>query len=428
MARDRTDVASRNKEKGCGRAGFQMPLPAAVQGMKSETAFYQSEAFQPDSAAELQPGRIAAFRHSRVAYAIHAGMPRLAPSPLYTSFKRRIPEPVFYLVPALMWLALSIRHGSATLPTAANPSMEAGGLWGESKTQGMDLFGHVARRFVPKTVPVEASGETAFVTAAEAMGTAGLRFPVVAKPDRGYQGWGVRTVASEDQLKDYFAATPPGSTVLLQEKVDHPGEAGIFYMRHPGERRGRIYSMTFVYSPHVLGDGTRRLAELVGDNPVLNKSRDIFELSHASEWHCVPDRGEVVVLADTRSARIGAVYRDARHHVTRALERRIDEIAKDIPGFHFGRFDIRFGSLDRLKDGEDFRIVELNGAGAEILRIWDGRTRLLDAYRGLWNQYRTLFAIGAANRRDGCRPMSLLQMALLLRRQESLRKGYPPSS
>ena len=133
------------------------------------------------------------------------------------------------------------------------------------------------------------------------------------------------------------------------------------------------------------------------------------------------------VLAHARSARLGAVYRDGRHHVTRALERRIDEIARDIPGFHFGRFDIRFASLDRLKDGEDFSIVELNGAGSEILRIWDGRTRLLDAYRGLWNQYRTLFSIAAANRAEGCRPTGPAGMFRLLRRQEALRRAYPPS-
>ena len=397
--------------------------------MESETVTYESEFFQPDVVTDLRAGKASAVGRSYSAYAVHAGMPSLAPSPLYTAFKRRIPEQVFYVVPALMWLVLSMRHGSLTLPTTANPSMEAGGLWGELKTQGMDLFGHVARRFVPKTVPVQTSGETsAFALAIEAMNAAGLRFPIVAKPDRGYQGWGVRTVASRDELKAYLAATPRGSTVLLQEKADLPGEAGIFYVRHPRETSGRIYSMALVYSPHVVGDGVRRLAELVEGNAVLNKSKGIFELAHADAWHRVPERGEVVVLADSRSARTGAVYRDARPYVTRALERRIDEIARDIPGFHFGRFDIRFASLDRLRNGEDFCIVELNGAGAEILRIWDGQTRLVAAYRGLWNQYRTLFAIGAANRSDGCRPTGLLKMARLWRRQESLRKAYPPSS
>ena len=396
--------------------------------MKSETVSYLSEVLQPAVGADNAARWTAAFPRLRKAYAVHAGMPGLAPTPLYATFKRRIPEPVFYVVPALMWLALSIRHRSATLPTAANPCMEAGGLWGESKTQGMGLFGPIARRFLPGTVSVETADGASCSTAIEKMRTAGLRFPLIAKPDRGYQGWGVRTVASEDQLKDYFAATPTGSTVLLQEKVDYPGEAGIFYIRHPGEARGWIYSMTLVYSPHVVGDGIRSLSELVEGDPVLNRSREIFAPPRGSAWRGVPEQGEVVVLADSRSARLGAVYRDARHHVTRVLERKIDEIARDVPGFHFGRFDIRFASLDRLKDGEDFCIVELNGAGAEILRIWDGRTRLMDAYRGLWNQYRTLFTIAAANRADGCRPVGLAGMARLLRRQEALRKAYPPSS
>ena len=395
--------------------------------MKSGVASYRSETLTADGVSVPIRGGASAFARPRGAYAVHEGMPALAPTPLYTAFKRRIPEPVFYILPTLMWLTLSIRHASATLPTAANPRMEAGGLWGESKDQGMRLFGPLARRFVPKTVAVEVSDDADQPEALAAMRAAGLRFPVIAKPDRGYQGWGVSTAGSTEDLHAYFSATPPGTVVIIQEQVPLPGEAGIFYVRHPGEASGRIYSMTLVYAPHVVGNGIQVVADLVLADPVLRKSSSVFAASQGKDWSRVPERGEVVVLADARSARLGAVYRDARHHVTRALERRIDDIARDIPGFHFGRFDIRFASLDRLKDGEDFSIVELNGAGGEILRIWDGRMRLADAYRDLWNQYRTLFSIAAANRAEGCRPTGLAGMIRLLRRQEALRKAYPPS-
>ena len=58
----------------------------------------------------------------------HAAAFPLPEDPRYPAFKRHIPDRLFYVLPALMWLALSLRYRSLTLPTAANPGMEAGGL------------------------------------------------------------------------------------------------------------------------------------------------------------------------------------------------------------------------------------------------------------------------------------------------------------
>ena len=178
-----------------------MSSSSAVQGMKSEAVSYRSESVEQDAGLLSRGAGAGAFPRLRGGYALHSGMPRLAPSPLYTAFKRRVPEPVFYIVPAFMWLALSVRHLSVTLPTVANPRMEAGGLWGESKAQGMRLFGPLARRFVPKTVMIEKSKETSVATALAAAQRAGLAFPMVAKPDRGYQGWGVSTRRIQERTR-----------------------------------------------------------------------------------------------------------------------------------------------------------------------------------------------------------------------------------
>ena len=36
-----------------------------------------------------------------------------------------------------------------------------------------------------------------------------------------------------------------------------------------------------------------------------------------------------------------------------ALERRVDEIARAVPGFFIGRFDVRYSDVERFKAGED---------------------------------------------------------------------------
>ncbi len=357
---------------------------------------------------------------------VHRGMPPLPSGPLYPLFKRWIPERLFYLVPALMWLLLSLRHRSVTLPSAANPRMEAGGLWGESKTHDLALFGPLARLWLAPFVIVRGGDGPA--AAAAAMREAGLAFPVMAKPDRGYQGWGVRRLDGPEELAHYLSRVGPETGVMLQELVDLGGEAGIFYVREPGEPRGRIVSMALTYAPHVVGDGRRTLAELVAADRVLRKCAEIYRARLQGRWHHVVPRGEVVVLTTARSARVGAIYRDATDLVTEALTRRIDAIARDVEGFHFGRFDIRFGSLEGLLRGEDLVILELNGAGGEMLHLWDGRTGLLAAYRDLWRQYRTAFAIGAGNVRRGHRPAGLAAMIRLQRQQERLRRLYPQSN
>lgn len=353
---------------------------------------------------------------------------RPAEGPVYPLFKRRMPERLFYLVPALMWLVLSIRHGSLTLPTIANPALEAGGLWGESKSQGLRVFGKTGQGFLSPFAMVDCQDPDRLQAALAAMEAHQISFPVVGKPDRGYQGWGVRVLRSPAELADYLSWQPSDAQVMLQTLIDMPGEAGIFYIRRPGDRHGRIVSMALVYPPHVVGDGRHSVAQLVKADPILQANAAIYHERHPEAWDRILAPDEFHCLINARSARLGAVYRDALDQVTPALEEVIDRISGEIPDFHFGRFDIRFRTLHDLRQGQGFRIVELNGAGAEMLHIWVGDGTLWNAWRTLWRQYRALFAAGAAMRRKGHRPVGLIGLIRLQRQQERLRRTYPSSS
>ena len=46
---------------------------------------------------------------------------------------------------------------------------------------------------------------------------------------------------------------------MLQAFSADPGEAGIFYIRHPDEATGRVTSLTLKSSPVVTGDGRQTL-------------------------------------------------------------------------------------------------------------------------------------------------------------------------
>ena len=58
----------------------------------------------------------------------------------------------------------------------------------------------------------------------------------------------------------------------------------------------------------------------------------------------VPLRGEVVQIATICNQRAGGLYRDACDFITPELSARFDAIARSMPEFHYGRFDVRFAS------------------------------------------------------------------------------------
>ena len=194
----------------------------------------------------------------------------------------------------------------------------------------------------------------------------GLEFPIVAKPDIGWNGFGVRLVADKHDLSQYIAAFPRNEKIIFQRPVPHDGEAGVFYARIPGEPNGRVCSVALGYFPFVIGDGKSTLRQLVKTDK-RTKHRSHYYLGKKSEHvglgdvHLdqVPGEGEYVRLSLIGSLRIGGLYLDASHLITPELNQRFDAIAKSMPEFHFGRFDIRFESLDQLVKGDGFSIIEI---------------------------------------------------------------------
>ena len=126
--------------------------------------------------------------------------------------------------------------------------------------------------------------------------------------------------------------------------------------------------------------------------------------------------------------RAGALYRDGRRYITAALEARFDAIARSMSEFHYGRFDLRFESVEALARGEDFAIVEINGIGGEAIDCWDPHLSVREVYGRLFAQQRLLFVIGAANRARGFRPAGPGEFIASLVRQTHLIRRYPSSS
>ena len=366
----------------------------------------------------------------------HHGMPPLDQEGAPLSFFEFWPMWAFYPPIALYAGWLMLRYRGITLPTVANPSFPGGGFVGESKAEILDLVVKHAPEWVAPFVTIDrptlgqgAEGEAALaaltIAALARVSVAGLDLPVVAKPDLGCRGAGVKLIRTEAALRSYLEGFPAGARLLLQQFVPFEGEAGIFYCRHPNEPKGRVISVTLKYFPHVQGDGQRSLRQLILDDPRAGKLPHLYLHRHADRLDTVPAPGESIKLAFAGSHSRGAIFRDGTDLITPAMEARFDAIAQSLPEFYFGRFDIRFENFEDVRNGHSFTMVEANGAGAESTHIWDRQTGLFKAWGDLMKQYKLLFQIGRANKDRGFKPLSFAEFRRWHRREKELTPLYP---
>ena len=307
------------------------------------------------------------------------------------------PAWLFYL-PVLPWIAwLSIRHGGFATVTAANPSIPDGGFVGESKHA---ILSRLPQRWTAPSIRIgPGEPEERIGAARRALDDLGWRPPLIGKPDVGQRGVGVRVLRTHDDVAAYLRAQP--AAAILQ--IYHPGphEAGIFYVRHPGEPAGRIFSITDKHFPEVVGDGSSTLEEIIWRHPRHRMQARTFLARHARQLLRVPAAGERILLGHAGNHSQGTMFTDGSHLITPALERVVDEIARSVEGFYFGRFDVRYGNPDDFKAGRDLTVVELNGVTSESTNIYDPSRSILWAYRTLFRQWALLFRIGAASRDRG---------------------------
>jgi membrane protein DedA with SNARE-associated domain len=347
------------------------------------------------------------------------------------------PPVVFYAPIALYWTYLAVRFKGTLLPTVANPSIFTGGLIGESKDQILGLVPERHREWVAPWVTIirgEDLGES-LAAARTQMSSADLDYPVVAKPDLGQRGDGVRPIHDEVELKEYLVGFPVDEKLILQELVGFDvtesscregfAEAGVLYWRLPDEQNGRVFSITLKKFPFCEGDGQSTIRELIAADPRASRLSAVYCRRFEDELDRIPARGERFPLVFSGNHCQGAIFKNGTELKTQELEARFDEIARSMPEFYFGRFDVRFESLEQFLRGKAFKIVEVNGASAEATHIWDASISLTEAYRVLQKQFHALFEISARNRARGYRPMAIKTFLSQVIAYGKLAKRYP---
>ncbi|MFN0085935.1 MAG: alpha/beta fold hydrolase [Blastocatellia bacterium] len=311
--------------------------------------------------------------------------------------------------PVIGWIAwLMIKYRSLTVFTASNPAIPGGGFVGESKAailRGLEKTGALIPRWL--LVPASAAPAERLEAAARFLSEAGISFPVVLKPDAGERGAGVVIAKSRDDLD---ACLREAKVDMLVQEYAAGDEFGVFYYRYPGEPAGRIFAITEKRFPVVTGDGKSTLERLIlSDDRAVCIAGMLLQTLADRLWE-IPKAGEAVQLVEVGAHARGTLFLDGEWIRTDALERAIDGICRGYEGFYFGRFDLRAPDVEALREGREFRIIELNGVTSEATSIYDPKNSIFAAYRTLFEQWRIAFEIGAQNRRNGAPAASVRQL------------------
>jgi membrane protein DedA with SNARE-associated domain len=336
------------------------------------------------------------------------------------------PAWLFYPPVAIYCIWLAIKYRGLTLPAAANPGIFTGGIVGESKDAILKPLFTTSPEFTAQAELLKGTTVAERLNSLDEISQRlGIFFPFILKPDTGQRGAGVKLIQSREQAAAYLQRT--SAPLLLQRYAAGPQEAGIFYYRFPHESKGHVFAITEKIFPRITGDGRSTIEQLIWNDPRARfMAAKYLARLKGREWEIL-DEGVTVKLVEAGNHAEGCVFVDGMKVGSEALTARIDEISQKLNGFFIGRYDIRYQSEAELRTGENFQIIELNGAASEATSIYDARTSLFEAYRTLFRQWDLVFAIGAANRNRGFVPARAREIWRAWRNYVVISASYPPA-
>jgi len=312
------------------------------------------------------------------------------------------PFDLLYFPVYFYYLFLAIKYRSFTYFTSSNPSIETGGFLGESK---WEVFKLIPKKYLPTTLLF--SPDVEIEDLEKSLRKSGIAYPFIAKPEIGERGWMVEKISNRQDLALYLSKIKVN--FLIQELVVFPIELGVFYIRYPNSEQGRVTSIVKKGFLKVEGDGTSSVKALLEKN-----TRAILNFNFGSDFKKsllkkVPAEGQKVIVESIGNHCRGTAFINANNEIDEKLNQTFDTIAKQIPGFYFGRFDLRCQSFEDLKNEKNFKIMELNGAGSEPGHIYDPDYSLLKAYRDIIWHFKVLAEISNLNKKQGISPWTLKQ-------------------
>lgn len=231
--------------------------------------------------------------------------------------------------------------------------------------------------------------------------TTELAFPVAVKPNSGRMGLMFRKIESFGELYNYHRRMK--FDYLIQEFVDYPLEVSVFYYRFPGASRGKITGFIKKECLSVTGDGTSTLLQLIESYSRVRFRHAEMKSKHARNLGLVIPAGKEYVLSHALNLSRGGRLVSLEHEKDERLLNVFDRLSHYAYYFYFGRYDIKCTSLEDLKNGKNFKILEFNGGGAEPHHVYGNGYSLTQAWKILIHHWYVLYLISKENNKKGFR-------------------------
>lgn len=304
------------------------------------------------------------------------------------------PFQIVYIPIYFLWVYYALRTKTLFFFNASNPTIKNGGFIMESKKEIYDL---IPQQYYPKTELIRE--KTNLEEVQTVIANSGIQYPLIAKPDIGLRGSGVKKINNASDLCQYVEKA--NFDYVVQDLIPYENEVGIFYVRYPNQKNGKITGVVSKEFLIVIGDGVSSIESLIKENPRFELQLASLQKEYGDTLLEVLKKGEKRNLVPYGNHARGAKFIDGSHWISPQLEETINTLCLQIPGFFFGRLDVMYHSWEDLERGRNFAVVELNGAASEPTHIYDPKHSVFFAWKELARHITYMYEISVLNNKKG---------------------------
>ncbi len=296
------------------------------------------------------------------------------------------------IMPAWCWYCLKAK--SLWFFTPSNPTLAFGGFLGETKRE---MYEQLPISTYPKSAYISSSTE--FESVRQEFSSKNFSYPVAVKPDAGMMGFMFRKIRSADELYHYHNAMKVD--YIIQEFIDYPMEVSVFYYRLPNEEKGTITGFLKKEFLQVTGDGISTLWTLIKNYDRVSFRLEEMKQKHKDHLERIIPLNETFCLSPALNLSRGGKLVSLAFEKDEKLLAVFDKLSHYTNSFFYGRYDIKCNSIEELKEGKHFSILEYNGSGAEPHHVYGDGNTLFQAYGILLHHWKMLYKISIINHRKG---------------------------
>ena len=301
---------------------------------------------------------------------------------------------VLYFPLGPVWLWYCLRSWSVWFFSSSNPTLTFGGFEGEGKKE---MYNQLPPHSYPKTIYI--LHDMPYEKVKKKLEEADFTYPFIVKPDVGMKGILFRKIDNEDQLIKYHERIPV--EYIIQGLIELPVEVSVFYYRFPWEKTGVVSGFIDKELLHVKGNGISTLKELVMAHPRAKYRMEEMEHRHGHRFDRVIPKDEIFYLSYAGNHNRGAHFTNLHNEIDADLLNVFDDLSHYTDKFYYGRYDIKTTSIEDLKQGKNFQILEFNGCGAEPNHIYDCNMSIWKAYGVILHHWKVFYKISRYNHKHG---------------------------